>query len=326
MDALFAKEPSHTPHQDSRTPDVSFVTPFITIDKNPQIPPKSLLKACHEIMTAFHALEDICKAQKHAYLPLLIPFVPTYKGMDELAIRIRQYFGTGSAVVFDYFELFENAGMRIILFPFTRGATKIESISFYEPFFHNAFFFLNSRHNPEKQLFSICLELGKILISNQIKLQGKSLFLKQTRANQNKNYQIKRPINPKRAAKRFAATMLMPNEAVRTTVSQLGITPDNWSYELLLRIKHRFGISVQAFLYRLNELELISPATSEKLDKKIKEYYKKTDNKEPDSTRRILTPNGRFFDLLLTAENMDNMKDEIKQIKNLQQRLKIIHK
>jgi NAD(P)H-hydrate repair Nnr-like enzyme with NAD(P)H-hydrate dehydratase domain len=72
--------------------------------------------------------------------------------------------------------------------------------------------------------------------------------------------------------------------------------------------------------------QLISPATSEKLDKKIKEYYKKTDNKEPDSTRRILTPNGRFFDLLLTAENMDNMKDEIKQIKNLQQRLKIIHK
>jgi transcriptional regulator with XRE-family HTH domain/Zn-dependent peptidase ImmA (M78 family) len=331
MDSLFAKNPSHTPDKDTATTDVFFVTPFVTIDKNPQIPPKSLLKACHEIMTAFHALEDICKAQKHAYLPLSIPFVPTYKGMDELATRIRQYFGTGSAVVFDYFELFENAGMRIILFPFTRGATKMESISFYEPSFHNAFFFLNSRHNPEKQLFSLCLELGKILISNQIKLQGKSLFPKQTRASQNKINQIKqnqtsRPINPQRAAKRFAATMLMPNAAVQTTVSQLGITPDNWSYELLLRIKHRFGISAQAFLYRLNELDLIFPATSEKLDKKIKEYYKKTDNKEPDSTRRILTPNGRFFDLLLTAENMDNMKDEIKQIKNLQQRLKIIHK
>jgi Zn-dependent peptidase ImmA (M78 family)/DNA-binding XRE family transcriptional regulator len=327
MDSLFAKNPSHAPDKDTGTPNVSFVT----IAKTPEIPPKSLLKACHEIMTAFHALEDICKAQKQAYLPLSIPFIPSYKGMDELAMRIRQYFGTGSAIVFDHFELFENAGMRIILFPFTKGAIKMESISFYEPSFHNAFFFLNSRHDPEKQLFSLCFELGKILISNQIKLQGKSFFPQQAGSSQNKKHQIKniqisRPINSQRAAKRFAATMLMPNAAVRTTISQLGITPDNWSYELLVRIKHRFGISAQSFLYRLNELDLISPAISEKLDKTIKEYYKKTDNKEPDSTRRILTPNGRFFDLLLTAQNKNNVKDEIKQIKNLQQRLKIIHK
>jgi hypothetical protein len=34
----------------------------------------------------------------------------------------------------------------------------------------------------------------------------------------------------------------------------LGIQKKHWSYELLLRIKHCFGISAEAFLYRLNEL------------------------------------------------------------------------
>ena len=327
MDSLFVKDPSQTQAEQTGTPDTSLVT----IDKNPEIPPKSLLKASHEIMAGFHALEDICNARKHAYLPLSIPFIPTYKGMDELAMRIRQYLGTGSAIVFDHFELFENAGLRIILFPFTRDAKTIDSISFYEPAFHNAFFFINSKNNPEKQLFSLCLELGKILISNQIKLQGKSFFPKQIKPDQNKKNQTgtietHRQLTPLRAAKRFAATLLAPDTAIRTTISQLGITKNGWSYELLLRIKHRFGISAQAFLYRLNELELISQTISKKLDIKIKEYYKKTDFKEPDSTRRILTPNGRFFDLLLTAQNVQNMEDEIKQITNLQQRLKIIHK
>ena len=320
MDTLFVKNSSCISDKDPDLADLSFVT----IDENPSIPPRSLLNACREIMTAFHVLEDICNAQKHAYLPLTIPFVPTYEGMAELAIRIRQYFGIGNAVVFDHFELFENAGLRIILFPFSRDASKMESISFYEPSFHNAFFFINSRHNPEKQLFSLYLELGKILISNQMKLQGSSLFPGQTKAD--KKDQTHRPINHHRAAKRFAATMLMPDTAVRTTIDQLGITPDTWSYELLLRIKHRFGISAQTFLYRLNEMNLISPLIAEKLDKKIKAYYMKTDYKEPDSTRRILTPNGRFFDLLLTAQANDDVEKETNRIKILQKKLKIIQK
>ena len=327
MDSLFSKDPSQTQAEQTGSPDTSLVT----IDKNPEIPPKSLLKASHEIMVAFHALEDICKAQKHAYLPLSIPFLPTYKGMEELAMRIRQYFGSGSAIVFDHFELFENAGLRIILFPFTRDAKNIDSISFYEPCFHNAFFFINSKNNSEKQLFSLCLEFGKILISNQMKLQGKSLFPKQIKPDQNKKNQTRtietdRPITPLRAAQRFAATLLAPDTAIRTTISQLGITKNGWSYELLLRIKHRFGISAQAFLYRLNELELISQTISKKLDKKIKEYYKKTGFKEPDSTRRILTPNGRFFDLLLTAQTIKESKLELLEIKGIENRYKIVKK
>jgi len=41
----------------------------------------------------------------------------------------------------------------------------------------------------------------------------------------------------------FAATFLMPSGAVTDTVEQLGIRQKQWPYELLLRIKHRFGVS-----------------------------------------------------------------------------------
>jgi Zn-dependent peptidase ImmA (M78 family) len=267
-------------------------------------------------MVAFHALEDICIVPKHATVPLSMPFDPDYPGMEALAARMRTYLATGDAVVFDYFELFENAGLRVILFPFPRGAAEMASVSFYEPAFHNAFFFLNSRNNPEKQLFSLAGELGSILVSNQMNRQKTPLFPPS-------EDDAGRPINPARAARRFAATFLMPEPAVRATVGQLGVSRDAWSWDLLLRIKHRFGVSAQAFLYRLEELDLISKPTKETLDTQIKDFYAANGLIEPDSTRRCLTPNGRFFDLLLSAETMETEEEEVQHIRQLIKRLRI---
>ncbi|MCD6186137.1 MAG: hypothetical protein J7K84_10205 [Deltaproteobacteria bacterium] len=62
------------------------------------------------------------------------------------------------------------------------------------------------------------------------------------------------------------------------------------------------------------------------MDARIKKFYDATESQEPDSTRRCLTPNGRFFDLLLTAENLKDAKKEIIEIKQLGNRLKILRK
>lgn len=292
---------------------------FVAIDPCPKTPPKNLLTICKGIMTAFHALEDICAVQKHSYLPLSMPFEAAYQGMDKLASRFRNYLGTEDAVVFDYFELFENFGLRIILFPFTRNAKEVDSLSFYEPACHNAFFFLNSRKNPEKQLFSLAVELGKILIFNQMRIRKDPLFPDLPGESVET-----RPINEARAAKRFAATFLMPETSVRATVGQLGVKPGAWSWELLLRIKHRFGISAETFLYRLQELDLISPDLCEKFKGKIQNFYCATEFSEPDASRRCLNANGRFFDLLLTAENQTFAQKEIADIKKMVKEYKII--
>ena len=281
-------------------------------------PPKNLISACHDIMDVFHALEDICTVPKKATLPLSLSFEPDYPGMDRMAERVRTYMGMGDAVVFDYFELFENFGLRIILFPFQRAAAELDAVSFYEPACHNAFFFLNARKNPEKQLYSLGIELGKILIFNQMQLNRATLFpdYPETKG--------KRPINTERAPKRFASTFLMPEKAVLATVSQLGIFPDTWSWELLLRIKHRFGISAEAFLYRLLELNCISTDLAEKFQNQIRSFYNQTNYAEPDKSRRCLTPNGRFFDLLMTAERIASSSNEINKIKDFIKKYNIV--
>ena len=263
---------------------------LVTIEPDAAVPPKALLSACRDLMAAFHSLEDILGVQKHATIPLSLPFDPEYPGMEALAARIRTAMGTGDAVVFDYLELFENFGLRVLLFPFMRSAQDLESVSFYEPTHQNAFFFINTRKNPEKQLFNLAAELGKILIFNQMTHRKDTLFPEKAPTPDDP-----RPINPMRAAKHFAATFLMPDTAVNATVAQLGVSPSTWTWELLLRIKHRFGVSTQAFLYRLVELDLITINLRNDFEQKIETHYSRTDYSEPDASRRILNANGRFF-------------------------------
>jgi transcriptional regulator with XRE-family HTH domain len=75
--------------------------------------------------------------------------------------------------VFDYFELFENQGFRVVVLPMPKD---IDSFSYYDPPCQNAFFFLNARKNPERQLFSLAYELGRVFILTYTMQQGIKLF------------------------------------------------------------------------------------------------------------------------------------------------------
>ena len=116
----------------------------------------------------------------------------------------------------------------------------------------------------------------------------------------------------------------MPSGAVVDTVRQLGIQKKQWSYELLLRIKHRFGVSSEAFLYRLDELALIHPSLLILLKHKITEHYKETGYGEPDFSRRLLTPNGRLWDLILTGKEFIEGRKEILKIEKLFEKWKVV--
>ncbi len=302
-DALFAPELTK-----ARAAAADTDALFTAVDEDPAIPPKPLLSVCHQLMIAFHALEDILGVQKHAFIPLCLPFDSSYPGMEHLSARVRTAMGTGDAVVFDYLELFENFGLRILVLPFMKAAEGFDAVSFYEPFHQNAFFFINAKKNPEKQLFSLATELGKILIFNQIRVRKDALFPDPGLDSG------PRPITPIRAARHFAATFLAPAPAVRATVGQLGITPTTWTFDLLLRIKHRFGISAEAFLYRLLELNLITGPLSATFKTQIQTHYHQTGFGEPDNCRRILNANGRFFDLLTAAAERTPANPEIEEI------------
>jgi len=316
VDILFAED-EHAlrsfQHGSAQNP---FPVPLDDPDKELPVRIKTM---AHEIITAFWALEDICGAQKRAGIPLFIPFKPTESGMEALAVSVRRYTGIEHGVVFDYFELFENQGFRVIVVPTPK---ELDSFSYFDSLYQNAFFFLNALHNPERQLFRLVYELGKVLILTCTMNRGQNVFKDPNDSSPSPG----KPFTAHRAARRFAATFLMPATAVCDTVSQLGIRKKHWSYDLLLRIKHRFGVSAEAFLYRLNELDLIDPSLIEPLKNKIHTYYGKTGFGEPDFSRRLLTPNGRLWDLVLTGKEIREGRDEVLETEQVLNRWRVVKK
>jgi len=292
---------------------------LVTIGKEDAILPGRVQSAAGDIIAAFQALEDICNARKRAKIPLLIPFDPTEQGMEALSETARRIMEIQHGIVFDYFELFENQGFRVVVLPMSKD---IDSFSYYDPPCQNAFFFLNARKNPERQLFSLAYELGRVFILTYTMQQGTELFASQDE----KVPDAHKPFTARHGANRFAATFLMPKKSVCDTVNQLGIQKKHWSYELLLRIKHRFGISAETFLYRLEELDLIDPALDEPLKEKIYDYYDKTKFGEPDFSRRLLTPNGRLWDLVLTGKEVEEGRDEVLRIEQTLKKWKVVKK
>ncbi|MEA3280517.1 MAG: XRE family transcriptional regulator [Thermodesulfobacteriota bacterium] len=315
VDTLFAED-----NQNFRSLQYEKVrNPFlVAIDKEHEALPPKIRVVAQDIIDAFCALEDICNAQKRAMIPFLIPFDPTKRGMEILAEKVRRYAGIEHGIVFDYFELFETLGFRVVVVPMPKD---VHSFSYYDPPNQNAFFFLNARKNPERQLFCLTCELGKVLILTHAIQQGVELFQPDAAPDPSGE----KPFTAQRAANRFAATFLMPAKAVSDTVKQLGIKKKRWSYELLLRIKHRFGVSAEAFLYRLNELDLIDPSLVQPLKDKIHKYYGKTDFGEPDFSRRLLTPNGRLCDLVLTGKSKEG-REEVLEIEKVLKKWRVVRK
>lgn len=247
-----------------------------------------------QVIHAFLALEDLCGAQKRAHIPLFVPFSRVGNGVEMWVQQVRQVLGIGQAVIFDYLELLENAGLRIVFCPLP---DKVQSVAYYDARNANAFLIVRQGLNVERQLFELIKRLASIYIYTR---RAYGQF----------------PVNEAGAlddlhvARQFAALFLMPAQAVRASVMQLGVKPDEWSYELLLRLKHRFGVSAQAFLMRLGELQLISEKVAAELRGLIEGHYQRTGYGEPDASRRILSPNGRLGDLLLLAKRKPETAEE----------------
>ena len=238
-----------------------------------------------DLSRVYLTLEDLCGATKRAAIPLRLAMPHTEAGIEDLAMRVRALLGIGPGVIFDYLELFENAGLRVIFAPLPEG---VESAACHDPVSENAFLFVSTAGHAtaEHQLFLLVRELGRIYChtGGVRQVAGRA-----------------KPLDAEHVASKFTAFFLMPAEAVHTTVQQVGVKKDGWSWELLLRLKHRFGVSAETFLYRLGELDLIAPKLLADLKARVQAHYATTHHTEPDGSRRILSPNGRLGDLLLMA-------------------------
>ena len=116
-------------------------------------------RGLNQLVDAILALEDACGAQKCAAVPLRYPFTLDDRGLEGLAQQVRMFLGVGHAVIFDYLELFENAGLRVVFLslPGTTG-----SAAYYDAVNANAFFFVERDLNAERQLFELAKRLGAV--------------------------------------------------------------------------------------------------------------------------------------------------------------------
>lgn len=289
------------------TPDDYLVNRALLVRFDPVKEPldAAAVARLEQAVDAILALEDLVEVPKQAQIPLQIRLPLRESGFDRYVRQVRGLLGVNDAVIFDYLELFENAGLRVVFLPLPQGA---ESVACFDRANANAFFFVNSVGlSVERKLFRLCYELGRIYLFN-----GGMRFAARIGT-----------LDAEHAARRFAALFLMPEEAVLGSVRQVGVAPDAWTWELLMRLKHRFGVSSEAFLYRLEELELITPPVRDELKRAIYAYYTAKGNAEPDSSRRVLTPNGRLGDLLLSAAIRAPDHPELASIQGVLQKLRI---
>ena len=261
-----------------------------------------------DLVRATLALEDLCGATKRAEIPLYLPCSPTDAGMNNLAVRVRHLLGIGQAVVWDYLEVLENAGLRVI---FCRLPEKCESLACADYPNGNAAILIRQGMTSERQMFRLVFELGRIYLDARRRM-GPS-----TEAAPGEGT----PLDEAHAARRFAAVLLMPPAGIWATVTQLGIRPDAWTYELLLRIKHRFAVSAESFAIRLEELGLIAPPLSAEFKRRIRAYYRATGGTEPGGSPRKLNYNARLSDLISIAiakpETRESARDILRQLRDL---------
>lgn len=300
VDAILGREPASGPSQPpqyvaeagaaaggSRWP----AAVAVRLSDDPKLGPAAR-EVLDGVVQSFLALEDLCGAQKRAHIPLYLPFVASEAGIEALVQQVRQLLGVGQAVIFDYQELLENAGLRVVFCPLPDPH---QSAAFYDDANANAFLVVHAELNVERQLFELLKRLGAVYLHTR-RLCRAAGGPADT-------------LDDLHAARKFAALFLMPSTAVRASVAQLGLAPEDWSFELLLRMKHRFGVSAQAYLLRLQELGLIEDRAARQIKVRIASHYAKTSHAEPDATRRILTPNGRLGDLLLAALQKPETRD-----------------
>lgn len=216
-------------------------------------------------------LEEVCKLESRfqsenpTSLPFGFPFAKSATGATQLANAIRSHCDIGSAIVRDIRSVLEIHGIRIIETDFPKG---MESLGFYQPERRKFTIFLDHklRSKPWRSDFLLLSEIGRCFIFVSC----------------GHNTAAPRHVN-ERFARQFAAAFLLPETAIRSSVSSLRITPEEWTIELLLRMKERFGVSAEMLNIRLKELALISRRLHDSFAQIISGYYRKTGFGEPES-------------------------------------------
>ncbi|MBC7345299.1 MAG: ImmA/IrrE family metallo-endopeptidase [Clostridia bacterium] len=192
--------------------------------------------------------------------------VSSFEEVEETAVRLRQAWGYGLDPITNLVEALEERGIRIVLVEVDQKFDACQALA-------NAgipAIVVNSKHPGDRQRLSISHELGHLVLEPAGTLDRE------------------------KAASRFAGAFLVPAQVVR---KELGERRQHISlYELHL-LKHKYGISMQAWLYRAMELGILPKPAAER-------YFREFNHRgwritEPGDQLAIPVSRGRVKMILL---------------------------
>ena len=165
--------------------------------------------------------------------------VAELKEVEQIALRLRQAWNLGLDPIDNLVEILETQGIKVGM---VDGVDDFDALTMWA---NDAIpIIVVKRDVPgDRQRFDLAHELGHLLLD------------------------VAHGVDEEKAAYRFAAAFLAPAPVARV---ELGHHRNTLSlYELHL-LKHKYGLSMQAWVYRARDLGIISASTAERLFRKFR--------------------------------------------------------
>ena len=177
-------------------------------------------------------LQEQISEQNTLELPILSIAVKNLDGAEEAAYTLRNMLNLGIDPIENLIGVLEDHGIYIIE---VNASESFDGISAVARDDHDkviaAAIAIRSDVPGDRQRLNITHELGHLILD------------------------INKNIDPEKAAFRFGAAFLLPAERLRKDVGQ---NRKRFSKKQLFDLKNRYGMSIQAILYRLKDLEIIT--------------------------------------------------------------------
>lgn len=173
-----------------------------------------------------------------SFLPLPCYKVKSFKDVEEASIMLRMDWELGLDPIENLIQLLEDRGIKIGL---VEGFEHFDACTFIA----NGKPVIISKINlpGDRQRFNIGHELGHQVLD------------------------IDSSLDPEKVAHRFIASFLVPAIAARYELGEKRTTIDLGE---LLILKHKYGLSMQAWIYRAKDLNIITQATADRLFRRFR--------------------------------------------------------
>jgi Zn-dependent peptidase ImmA (M78 family)/DNA-binding XRE family transcriptional regulator len=147
--------------------------------------------------------------------------------IEEVAMNLRKEWALGSDPIDKLIEVLEDRGVKVAI---VEAEGEVDGLSCWVNE-EIPLILVKKNQTSDRMRFSIAHELGHLLLK------------------------MPNSLKPEKAADRFAGAFLVPREAVK---AELGERRQSFSFYELMSLRVKYGMSVQAWIYRAHDLDIIS--------------------------------------------------------------------